>query len=98
MINEIDFSCENLETTNDIFKNYNNKLIANNINNLSQTTGIFFFWLEKYFSIVEYLKIKKTSFAIEYGRLEFKLKKNKEKEERLKKIIDITQKIFNCLS
>ena len=92
MINEIDFSCENLETTSDISKNYMDKLNAKYISNLSQTTGMFFVLIREIFDYCGIFENKKTSLAIEYRRLEFKLKKNKEKEERLQKIIDITQK------
>ena len=92
MINEIDFSCENLDATSNISKNYMDKLNAKYISNLSQTTGMFFVLIKEIFEYCGIFENKKTSLAIEYRRLEYNLKKYKEKEERLNKIIDITQK------
>ncbi len=98
MVNQIDFSAENLKVVNDMFKMNKEKFVPKYYNNLCQTTGLFFFLIKE---ILEYCGImvgKKTCIPLEYKLLDYELKLNQKNEEKLNKMIEMAHKkksLFN---
>ena len=93
MLTQLDFSEENLRIVNDIYKECMDKFsIPKYYNNLCLTTGIFFFLVKE---ILEYCGIlvgKKTAIPLIYKRLDYELKLNKKKEEKLNRMNEMTHK------
>ena len=98
MVNQIDFSVENLKIVNDMFKMNKEKFVPKYYSNLCQTTGLFFFLIKE---ILEYCGImvgKKTCIPLEYKLLDYELKLNQKNEEKLNKMIEMAHKkksLFN---
>ena len=93
MLTQLDFSEENLRIVNDIYKECMDKFsIPKYYNNLCPTTGIFFFLVKE---ILEYCGIlvgKKTAIPLIYKRLDYELKLNKKKEEKLNRMNEMAHK------
>jgi hypothetical protein len=92
LIKEINYSDDNILIINDMCKGKNETLTPKYYNNLCPTTALIFLIIKE---ILEYCGIligKKTSLTMQYKKLEFAVKKNKEKEELIKTMIEKANK------
>ena len=92
MIKEINLSDDNILIINDMCKGKNETLTPKHFNNLCATTALFCLIIKDIFEYCGIFIGKKTSLPMQYKKLEFAVKKNKEKEEIIKKMIEKANK------
>ena len=92
LIKEINYSDDNILIINDMCKGKNETLTPKYYNNLCPTTALIFLIIKEIFEYCGILISKKTSLPMQYKKLEFAVKKNKEKEELIKTMIEKANK------
>jgi len=88
LIEQIDFSKENLKEVNDFCKIYKDKLNQKYISSLCHTTGLFFVFIRDILDYCGIFESNKASIPLNYQRLEYNYNFYKENEEKLNKITE----------
>ena len=88
LIEQIDFSKENLKEVNDFCKIYKDKLNQKYISSLCHTTGLFFVFIRDILDYCGIFESNKASLPLNYQRLEYNYNFYKENEEKLNKICE----------
>ena len=92
MIKEINLSDDNILIINDMCKGKKEILTPKYYTNLCPTTALFVLIIKDIFEYCGILIGKKPSLPMQYKKLEFAVKRNKEKEEIIKKMIEKANK------
>ena len=88
LIEQIDFSKENLKEVNDFCKIYKDKLSQKYISSLCHTTGLFLIFIRDILDYCGIFESNKASLPLNYQRLEYNYNFYKENEEKLNKICE----------
>ena len=88
MIKETNFSDDNILIINEMCKGKDDKLTPKYYNTLCATTALIFLLIKDIFDYCGLFASKKTCLPLQYKRLEYVVKKNKEKGEKIKTMID----------
>ena len=88
MIKEINFSDDNILIINEMCKGKEDKLTPKYYNSLCPTTALIFLLMKDIFDYCGIFASKKTCLPLQYKRLEHGVKINKEKGEKIKKMIE----------
>ena len=88
LIDQIDFSKENMKEVNDFYKIYKDKLNQKYISSLCHTSGLFFVFIRDILDYCGIFESNKVSLPLNYQRLEYNYNFYKENEEKLNKICE----------